>query len=57
MRRTAGAGPLSVRLVVFADEVFRTEVLARKLFSFDEALGPGAGAWLSEILEPPLPDW
>ena len=48
-----GAPPGPVTHVMFSDEVFRTDLLAKKLFSFEEALGVGAGAWLSEVLERP----
>ncbi len=51
-----GAPPGPVRHVMFSDEVFRTDVLAKKLFSFEETLGRGAGSWLSQILDPPVSD-
>jgi superfamily II DNA or RNA helicase len=47
-----GAPPGSVRHLIFSDQVFRTDVLARKLFSFDEPIGFGAEEWLAEILQP-----
>ncbi|MGE3834543.1 MAG: DEAD/DEAH box helicase [Acidimicrobiia bacterium] len=48
-----GAPPGPVTHVMFSDEVFRTDLLAKKLLSFEEALGVGAGAWLAQVLERP----